>query len=200
MAVRGGARTTTSAYSPHRLGSYFRVVIVTLTVIHPHLIAQKTASPLELRLSLQGTDKPFPASFSVLLINTSTAPVKLPTPTLSCFDSYHGSVQLQLKFLPLDQHSYPPRFGRGCGGGLYDASRGAERINVWKTLQPGESIKLSGASHELFHDQGPGTYDFRAAYEPAELNPSERLILDQSHNNLPDHEFTSNHEAFVERR
>jgi hypothetical protein len=174
-------------------------VIVTLTAIYTSLIAQQTVSQLELRFSLQGTDKPFPESFTVLLINTSSAAVKLPTPTLSCSDSYHGSVQLQMKFLPLDQHSYPPRFGRGCGGGLYDASRGSARIDAWKTLQPGESIKMSGGIGDPFHDQGPGTYNFWAVYEPPELNPSERMILNQSHNDLPDYELTSNHEVFIER-
>jgi hypothetical protein len=174
-------------------------VIIIAASLHLHLVAQHRVATLELRLSVQGTYKLFPQSFTVLLINTSSAPVKLPTPALSCTNSYNGSVQLQMKFQPLDEHSNLPGFGRGCGGGVYDAPRGSARIDAWKTLQPGESIKLSGAIHELFHDQGSGTYDFWALYEPPELNPAERLILDRSHDDLPDHELTSNHEVFVER-
>ncbi len=177
-----------------------RSAVVVLAALYPSLVAQQPVSPLELRLLLQGTDKPFPVSFSVLLMNVSTAPVKLPAPALSCTNYYRGSVQLRMTFLPLREHSNPPGFERGCGGGAYDVPRGAERINAWQTLQPGESIKLSGDIHELFLDQGPGTYDFRAVYEPPERNPAEHMILNQSHNDLPDHELTSNHEVFVERR
>ncbi len=131
-------------------------------------------------------------SFTFTLTNATHHPVVLPEPILDCGGSYTGAIWLRYRVVTPDQAG--SGMGWGCAADKYGWPTITDRVKGWKTLHPGESLRLEGEAQTLhLKSLQAGTYDFWADYTPPSVTSDEARTLMQSGYQLSLKELTSEH-------
>lgn len=156
---------------------------------------------LELQLQPEDIQAGVPQAFKFLLVNTTKHDVTLPqnpeiTSADACGDIYYGRIRLTLHFVP----PKPLHEGSSIGTCEYKQREWPpvlERVKVWKTLKPGESLVLEASKAQMgYDDRLPGAYEFWANYDTP-LGTDDDNTLRQAGINAPSGDIESTHITFI---
>ena len=152
---------------------------------------------LQLRLEPKDIQMGVPKAFTFVLVNISDHDVRVPMPVVDCgYIDSTGSLQLQLKFIPLGLvHT---KGGTGCGGSIGSSFDILLAVQGWKLLHAGKSLSIEASkSRLLYEEQNAGTYEFWAAYKPPTISEADQATLRQAGIDFPHDVLTSAHITFV---
>ncbi len=162
-------------------------------------IAQNIPAAPNLALRLEASDlkSGVPESFTFVFVNAGTHDVHVPQ-LGPCSSREEGWLRLQLDYkCVVDGQG----FGGGCGGGSNDGPGILAAVRSWKTLTPGESLRIKETRRDMFQTQDcAGKYDFWAEYTPPHLSPADVKILADAGVDFPHEHLTSNHLTFEKKQ
>jgi hypothetical protein len=178
----------------------FQVTVLSLLLIacFSSARAQDTASAKNLKLTLEAGElrNGVPDKFIFIFRNVSDHDVRMP-PVGPCSSDVNGWLRLQLdyKYLVDEQGS-----GGGCGGGAGDQPGILEIAKSWKTLSPGQSLRIKESRRDMFQNQDcAGKYDFWAEYTPPRFSAAEVESLTKAGIDFPHQELASEHLEFTRK-
>jgi hypothetical protein len=133
------------------------VLAMTVLTITGAQVPDQAAGHLELQIQPENFEQGVPQAFTFLIVNKTNHDVRIPVPTIQCEDSFNGDILLRLRFTPLKPE---PAEGHACALDNEIWPPILDRIQEWKIVPSGDTLKLNADREHLFYDASkPGNLE-----------------------------------------